>query len=179
MSGEFFSDPVVLVPFRAEWEDLAQAEMGALRAALHGVPVIDLQHFGSTAIRGIAAKPILDVQVLVSSAECFPAAVAAIRALGYEYWEANPNRAQLFFVKGRPPAGTGRTHHVHVLYDAEKFEDALLFRDALNGDPGLAKEYEDLKRELAQRFANDREAYTEGKTDFVRDVIRNARWATA
>lgn len=179
MNRVFFSDAIVLAPFRSEWAALAQQELDTLRGALVGIPLKDLQHVGSTAIRGIVAKPVLDLQLLVSNSADFPRIIAAIETLGYEYWAENPNTAQLFFVKGRPPAGKGRTHHVHVLQDADKFEDAVLFRDALNGDPTLAAEYETLKRDLAGKFATEREAYTEGKTDFIRDVIRNVRWATA
>jgi GrpB-like predicted nucleotidyltransferase (UPF0157 family) len=179
MTRDLFSDPIVLVPFHSDWPALAQQEMDILRAALPGVPLVDMQHIGSTAVDGIVAKPILDIQLLVPNAADFPRIITALCTLGYEYWADNPNTGQLFFVKGRPPQGKGRTHHVHVLQDAEKFEDAVLFRDALMGDAALAAEYEALKRELAGKFTADREAYTEGKTAFVRDVIRNVRWATA
>jgi len=179
MTRNLFSDPIILTPHRADWEHLAQAEIRRLRESLVDIPISDIQHIGSTAIRGIRAKPILDIQLLVAGPSHFPGIITAVQALGYEYWADNPNTAQLFFVKGRPPHGKGRTHHVHVLYDSEKFEDAVLFRDALNGDPALAMEYEALKLELAAKYATQREAYTEGKTAFVTDVVRNARWATA
>ena len=179
MTLDLASDPIVLVPHRAEWEALARQEIAAIRAGLAGMPVSDIQHIGSTAVRGIVAKPILDLQVLVPALADVPGAVAALGALGYEYWADNPDRLRLFFVKGRSPKGAGRSHHLHVLQDRDTFEDAVLFRDALLGDPVLAGEYDRLKRDLAARFSADREAYTAGKTGFVRDVVRNARWATA
>jgi GrpB-like predicted nucleotidyltransferase (UPF0157 family) len=179
MTPDFASDPIVLVPHRAEWEDLARREIAAIRAGLAGMTVSGIQHIGSTAIPGIRAKPILDIQVLVPALAEAQEAIAALCALGYEYWAANPGRLQLLLVKGRPPQGAGRSHHVHLLQDREAFENAMLFRDALIGDPALAGEYDRFKRDLARRFSADGAAYEAGKTEFVRDVVRNARWATA
>jgi GrpB-like predicted nucleotidyltransferase (UPF0157 family) len=179
MTPDFASEPIVLVPHRAEWEDLARREIAAIRAGLAGMPVSGIQHIGSTAIPGIRAKPILDIQVLVPALAEAQGAIAALCALGYEYWEDNPDGLRWLFVKGRPPQGAGRSHHVHILQDREKFEDAVLFRDALIGDRALAGEYDRLKRDLVRRFSADGEAYAAGKTEFVRDVVRNARWATA
>jgi GrpB-like predicted nucleotidyltransferase (UPF0157 family) len=76
----------------------------------------------------------------------------------------------MFFVKGLPPFGTGRTHHVHVRIPADTCAE-LEFRDALRADARLARRYARLKDDLALRYADDREAYTEAKTQFVSEVL--------
>jgi GrpB-like predicted nucleotidyltransferase (UPF0157 family) len=96
--------------------------------------------------------------------------VAPICSLGYVYWAENPRKDRLFFVKGMPPFGTRRSHHVHVR-TSQDAERELAFRDALRADPGLARKYERLKEKLTQRHATDREAYTEGKTAFVTEAL--------
>ncbi|MDQ6700167.1 MAG: GrpB family protein, partial [Acidobacteriota bacterium] len=140
-------------------------------------------HFGSTSIPNLPAKPIIDVLVLVKSvADARHDAVPALESLGYAFWYDNPDPAHLFFVKGLPPNGP-RTHHVHIVEadypDAKlpgfRFADRLRFRDALRADPHEAARYADLKRRLASQFPDDREAYTDGKGDYVREVMARAK----
>ena len=78
----------------------------------------------------------------------------------------------MFFVKGMPPFGPRRTHHVHVRTPADAAAE-LTFRDKLRSDPRLAQRYERLKEELAKRHPNDRDAYTDGKGEFVADVLNS------
>jgi GrpB-like predicted nucleotidyltransferase (UPF0157 family) len=141
-------DPTWPARFRAEAARLAGV-----------VPGLELHHIGSTAVPGLAAKPIVDLMVLV---EDLDAAVSAfVERGGYERLPADAAPG------GRRclcrPSSAHRTHHLHLV-------DHLRFRDALRADPALAAAYATLKRELAERFAGDREAYAEAKTPFIARV---------
>jgi GrpB-like predicted nucleotidyltransferase (UPF0157 family) len=89
------------------------------------------------------------------------------------FWADNPRRDRLFFVKGMPPFGTRRTHHVHVR-TPEDARTALLFCEHLRPHPEEAARYAALKRELSARYPTDRDAYTEGKARYVDDIVRRA-----
>lgn len=171
------SDEVVLAEYDPRWPELFEAEAARLRAALGDTLGVRVEHFGSTAVPGLSAKPIIDLMVGVTSLSAARAeAVPALEAMGYEFWYDNPVLDRLFFVKGLPPNGP-RTHHVHIVEPdaAGVWGDRLLFRDALRTHPEEARRYETLKRELAAQFPGDREAYTDAKGEFVRDVTARAR----
>jgi GrpB-like predicted nucleotidyltransferase (UPF0157 family) len=103
----------------------------------------------------------------------WPALIEPIKALGYVFWADNPRRDRLFFVKGMPPFGPRRTHHVHVR-TPEDARTALLFCEHLRRHPEEAARYAALKRELSARYPTDRDAYTEGKVRYVDDIVRKA-----
>jgi GrpB-like predicted nucleotidyltransferase (UPF0157 family) len=132
---------------------------------------LSLKHFGSTAIAHLRAKPIVDILLIHPQPGLWPDLIAPIASLGYVFWADNPRKDRMFFVKGMPPFGTRRTHHVHVRVPSDA-EDELRFRDALRGDPMLARRYAELKDALAVRYPYDREAYTDAKADFITEVLR-------
>lgn len=101
-------------------------------------------------------------------------AVSPLKQLGYAYWKENPDPQRMFFVKGLPPNGP-RTHHVHMVEPSSPLWKRLVFRDYLRQHPDEAARYAHLKRQLAQRFAGDREAYTAGKTTYIESVMQKAR----
>ncbi|MBL8709115.1 MAG: GrpB family protein [Rhodospirillaceae bacterium] len=167
-------DEIELVAYDPRWPRLFAEEETRLRRALDPKLILDIQHFGSTAIPDLSAKPIIDILIAVPSLgaarESF---VAALDTLGYAFWADNPKQDRLFFVKGLPPA-PARTHHVHVAEpDAEPWR-RLPFRDYLRTHPEAADQYETLKRSLAARYREDREAYTAAKEDFVREILARA-----
>lgn len=166
-------DRVELVTYDPRWPAQYEAEASAIQAALDGLADFELAHFGSTAIPGLAAKPIIDIMLVSADRASWPALVEPIKGLGYVFWEDNPDRDRLFFVKGMPPFGTGRTHHLHVR-TPEDARAALLFREYLRQHPDEAARYGALKRELAARYPTDRDAYTEGKGRYVDDIVRKA-----
>lgn len=131
------------------------------------MPTLRLHHIGSTAVRGLAAKPVIDMMALVEDLDAPLAAL--VDQAGYHHPEAY--NATL---TGRRwlcrPSASHRTHHLHLVDDQEELARHLRFRDALREDPRLATEYAALKRDLAERLADDREGYTEAKTAFVRRV---------
>ncbi len=177
------ADVIALVDYDPLWPQNFAEESGHIRAAL-GDSVVAVEHFGSTAVPGLSAKPIIDLLVAVRSlAEARERAIPALEALGYSYWRDDPAPDRMFLVKGLPPKGP-RTHHVHIVEPGTSysprlgeftFMDRLLFRDALRADPEEAKRYAALKRDLAERFPGDREAYTDGKTEYVYSVTQKAR----
>lgn len=123
---------------------------------------------GSTAVPGLDAKPIIDILVGVDGLEASRACFDPLAKLDYLY---APYRADEmhWFCKPHP---SHRTHHLHLVpTDSSRFSDELALRDRLRANPAVAREYAALKRELAERFADDREAYTDGKADFIRRVL--------
>lgn len=169
-------DHVEIVSYNEDWPHQAQIEIDKVRAILPGNCVIDIQHVGSTAIPGLSAKPIIDIQVAARSLdEMKVIAVPALQKIGYEYWADNPDTECMFFVKGMPPFGEKRTHHVHIVELTSKhWEGKILFRDYLISHPEVAKEYEQLKIKLAQQHTFDREQYTNAKGEFVKKVLELA-----
>ena len=176
-------DEIALAEYDPRWPELFAAEAACVRAALGADLIVAVEHFGSTSVPGLSAKPVIDMLVGARSiTEARVQAVPALEALGYAFWYDNPNTAHLFFVKGLPPNGP-RTHHIHMVEpgtfrdpknEAFLFWDRLLFRDYLRAHPEEARRYEAVKRDLAARFPEDREAYTSGKTEYVNRVMQKA-----
>jgi GrpB-like predicted nucleotidyltransferase (UPF0157 family) len=166
-------DRVELVDYDPRWPAMFEVEAGRLRAALAGVDVgpFRLVHFGSTAIPGIAAKPIIDIMLLSDERDRWPDLVVPIERLEYVFWADNPRRDRMFFVKGMPPFGARRTHHVHVRTPEDAYL-ALAFCDHLRRHPGEVARYARLKRDLAARHPTNREAYSAGKDAFVAEILR-------
>jgi GrpB-like predicted nucleotidyltransferase (UPF0157 family) len=120
-------------------------------------------------IAGIQGKPVIDMLIGLRQ-EPLAAAIEPMAALGYEYREGAGSEGRLFFKRIAQP-----TYHAHVvLFDGEEWRRHIIFRDWMNLRPDRAKEYEALKQELAARFAEDRAAYTEGKTAFVERMLEEA-----
>ncbi len=162
------SEAVALSPYDPDWAISFAAERPALLACFDEPPLA-IEHIGSTAIPGLAAKPVIDILIHVLDRARAEAAIPAIEALGYgnvpNY--IDPNR--LVLIK-RLPDGT-RTHHVHVHSDAEEVRRHLIFRDRLRADSAVRIEYETLKRDLALRFHDDRNAYSRHKTAFIDAIV--------
>lgn len=169
-------DEVELVSHDPSWPARYEAEAERLAAALPAGLVLRMEHFGSTAVPGLIAKPVIDILVAVSDIEEARAeAVAPLEALGYAFWADNPRRDRLFFVKGLPPRAPRRTHHVHMMEPSAAMWDMLLIRDILREDPEEAARYAGLKRELAVRHRRDREAYTAAKSAYLAAMLARAR----
>jgi GrpB-like predicted nucleotidyltransferase (UPF0157 family) len=167
-------EEVRLVAYNPLWPALYAAEIARVRAVLPEDLVLECAHFGSTAIPGMLAKPVIDMLVMVASlAEARAQAVAPLETLGYSYWAENPRKDRMFLVRGLPPAPT-RTHHLHITEPGGELCTRLKFRDYLRAHPDEAARYAMLKTELAQRHRTDREAYTEAKSDYVIGVLAKA-----
>jgi GrpB-like predicted nucleotidyltransferase (UPF0157 family) len=153
--------PVEIVPYDHDWPDRFDAERRRLAGMLPGA---EIEHFGSTAVPGLAAKPTIDVIALVDDLDgpipvlverggySFPVAFNA--ELGNRRWLCRPGPEL-------------RQVHLTLTDDRDEFDRRLAFRDALRRDAELAREYETLKRSLAERFRDDREGYTAAKAAFI------------
>lgn len=168
-------DNVELVAYDSNWETQANTEMNKLRL-LFPSQIIDIQHVGSTAIPGIVSKPIVDIQIAVKSLdEMKIIAIPALQKLGYEYWYENPDPERMFFVKGMPPFGEKRTHHVHIVEPTSRhWKEKMAFRDYLKSHPNIAREYEKIKMQCATQYKYDREKYTDAKTKFIKEILQLA-----
>lgn len=166
-------EPIEIQEYTASWEGEFLHIGKALRRAL-GETALRIDHIGSTSILGLAAKPIIDVQVSVAALEPMVFLVP-IESLGYVWRRDNPVKTKRYF---REQAGTRRTH-IHVRKSGGWHEQyALLFRDYVRTHHDAAKRYEQIKRNLASRFRNERGRYTEGKTAISWEIMRIAdRWA--
>jgi GrpB-like predicted nucleotidyltransferase (UPF0157 family) len=167
-------DEVEIVNYDPRWPVLFDQEAKRLRAVLDPSLIVGLEHFGSTAVPALSAKPIIDILIAVRSlAEAQATFVETLRNLDYVFWADNPNKDRMFFVKGMPPFGSRRSHHVHVTEpDGEMWQRRLAFRDYLRAHPQEARTYERLKRRLAAEHQTDRGAYTDAKSAYVESVMR-------
>ena len=166
------SGVVRLVPWDPAWPALFAAEADRIARAVRdaGAPPLRLEHAGSTSIPGLAAKPVLDV-VAGWDGDAGPAPyIPALVSAGYVHRGESGLPGREFFRRGEP-----RSHHVHlVALGGAHWREYLAFRDALRADDALRDAYAALKSALAARHPRDREAYIEGKTEFVRRVVAAA-----
>jgi len=178
-----------VIPYDPAWPVLFAGERDALLASLSaGSPptAAQIEHIGSTSVPELAAKPILDLLVGIpdhGDLAVLPDAgvglvapyVAAFASVGYEYRGEHGLPGRHFFTKGEL-----RTHHLHMVgRDSDAWRTHLLFRDHLRRDLDAARAYEALKRGLAERYADDREAYADGKVEFIEARLRAATAAQA
>jgi GrpB-like predicted nucleotidyltransferase (UPF0157 family) len=164
------SKTVRVAAYDSRWPQLFRAEAARLAAAVAaaGLPSLIFEHVGSTAVPGLAAKPILDLAAGRASENAATLYVPVFEGAGYVYRGNGGLPGREFFRRGEL-----RSHHLHLveLY-GDHWRRYLVFRDALRSDAALRDEYAALKGRLAVRFPRDREAYIEGKTAFVEAVVR-------
>lgn len=160
---------VRLVPHTPRWAELYRDEEPRLREALEGV-LLDVQHFGSTSVAGIHAKPILDILVAVRRLDDVLERRPQLQALGYGFVPGAGVPGHHVFGRGDP-----RTHLLHVVeHGSRGWSENLWFRDRLRADPALAAEYDALKLRLAQAHPGDRAHYTEAKSAFIQRIRQQA-----
>lgn len=160
--------PIQLIAYDQKWPILFEEERGLLVHVLAPWLVGPIEHIGSTAVPGLEAKPVIDMMAAVASLEKSKGAIEAVRSLGYLY---APYRADQihWFCKPHP---SFRTHHLHLVpYCSALWSAQIAFRDRLRHDRHAAANYTELKRSLARRFPTDREAYTDGKSHFVSQIL--------
>lgn len=142
--------------------------------------LVEIEHVGSTAVPGLDAKPVIDVMVGLESMPDADRCVEPLIRLGYSYWQEGAEPHHRLFAKFVDAGWTARTHNLHLVEARGWYwKERLLFRDYLRADPAMALEYAWLKHELAQRFRDDREAYTAAKAKFVAAVVVKARKSQA
>ena len=162
------SAPVELADYDPSWPRKFEQEKAAIADAIGRWLIGPIEHIGSTAIPGLRAKPIIDIMAPVESLSASREAVPLLTTLQYEYW---PYRADLMHWLCKPSDGF-RTHHLHLIpMGSRLWQERLAFRQYLRTNPSVASQYADLKRQLAAQYEHDREAYTDGKTEFVERIV--------
>jgi GrpB-like predicted nucleotidyltransferase (UPF0157 family) len=158
--------PIEIVEHDPSWQAAYLAERERLASLLPGLRI---DHIGSTAVHGLAAKPVIDMIALVDDLDA--CATELVRRAGYHLparFNANLDHRRFLCY----PTLSHRTHHLHLVDERRGMDNCLRFRDRLQSDPELAARYAAVKRELAARFQGDRMAYTEAKSTFIEDAIR-------
>lgn len=141
-----------------------------------GPAAIRIDHIGSTSVPGLAAKPIIDIQISVASFEPIDPYLRPLEKLGFEHRDRNPELTKRYF---KEPRGVDARTHIHVRLAGSFSEQLnLLFRDYMRCHADDARAYAELKRRLARAYRGDRPGYTEAKDAFMWDILRKAdRWA--
>jgi len=160
---------ICLVEYDGKWRTQFEQERSRLVAVTGGV-LRNIEHFGSTAIPGLSSKPVLDLMAPVPSLDETGRYSSLLEPFGYVHLDAGFAK-RLLFVKRDD---TQVNLHL-VLASHWRDKNELLFRDWLLKHPKAVQEYEELKRELAQKFSDDMEQYTQGKSEFVRWIVSAAR----
>nr|MDT0662102.1 GrpB family protein [Micromonospora sp. DSM 115978] len=166
-------DPITIVAYDPHWPIAFAREQHRIEAALEGRLVGRVEHIGSTAIPGLAAKPIIDMLALVEKYDRTTDIAADLGAIGWIHAPEPGDHEQRKWSFCFPDPGW-RTHHLHIWEaDSPYWRHLLLFRDHLRRTPTLAAEYARIKIELAAADDRDRPRYRSGKAPFIQDVLRN------
>jgi GrpB-like predicted nucleotidyltransferase (UPF0157 family) len=165
--------PVDVVEYDPTWQQSFADQRDRLTILLSGWLAAPVEHVGSTAVPGLAAKPIVDVLAPITSLVDAHRAVPLLEEDGWRHWPSDPNRSwRYWFLR---PQAEARTHHLYLIqYDDPHVAELRAFRDVLRADNALRDRYEALKRNLAKMFRDDREAYTAAKARFVEHALRQS-----
>ncbi len=166
---------VELITHQESWKTNAEHNILLIKTIL-GSDCIDAQHVGSTAINGIYAKPIIDIAVAVRELNAVFSYIDVLEQNGIIYRKVEET-GQLLFLKGDLNDDI-KTHHIHIVRaNSSNWHNYLNFRDYMNFFSEKAEEYNALKLSLAEKYPNNRKAYTAGKAEFIAEVLSEAqRW---
>ena len=172
-------EEIAVVPYDPCWPEVFEQERLHLLSCLPSDLVKRIEHFGSTAVPGLSAKPIVDILVEVTSLDETKKRIAPVlEAQGYDYfwrpsWGDDTPPFYAWFIKRN--RNGNRTHHIHMLEAEFEHWDRLPFRDYLIEHPDVAREYGNLKKKLFEALHSDRVAYTKAKSNFIRGVTEKAK----
>ncbi|QWH17894.1 GrpB family protein [Bacillus mycoides] len=162
---------IIIKPYQHYWHKEFSNEKNKITSLLNE-EVIAIEHIGSTAVEGLAAKPVIDMMIGITNLQITENWTENLAEIGYEYVPKEaPNWR--FFRKGKWRAGT---HHLHVyIYNSEEWRNNLLFRDFLINHEWAREEYRKLKEMLAATYPFDRVSYTNAKAPFIRTILEMAK----
>ncbi len=166
--GQLF--PIIITDYSDKWVDLYKAEAKLITDSFSQTEISKIDHIGSTAIPRLKAKPTIDILMQISEQLDIQKLKDIFESIGYLINDHPENPApHLTFVKGYSEQGfKGQAYHVHIRYCGDW--DEIRFRDYLIKNKVIAKEYETLKLKLAEKYPNDREAYTDSKTEWIEKI---------
>ncbi|SCY79860.1 GrpB domain, predicted nucleotidyltransferase, UPF0157 family [Paenibacillus polysaccharolyticus] len=169
--------PVVIEEYNEEWPKAFIIIKSILSDKLHGLALL-IEHVGSTAVPKLAAKPIIDIDVVIYSMEYLPGVIQKLEELGYIHeGDLGIKNREAFarkdiYVPYSRESDIKYEHHLYVCnIESEELQRHIMFRDILRKHPLLVSEYSNLKIQLSSEFRNNRKAYTEGKTEFVTRIM--------
>jgi len=165
---------VTMAPPDECWPILFEAERRSL-GAIASHSFMHIEHFGSTAVPGLAAKPVIDIMVAVERLEALDEIEPALASLGYKRLDVGFRKRRFYRKREVGPGVAANLHFVTADRWPDKSE--RLFRDWLIEHPETARGYAELKAALASRFPEDTVAYTAAKTEFIREIVNQARLA--
>jgi len=171
--GKLF--PIIIAEFNPAWAALYLSEKKLIEQTVGTYSIVRIQHYGSTSIPGISAKPTIDILLEVCDNIDKDNLISQFKSIGYHYSpQPDDVSPHMMFMKGYTQNGfKGQAYHVHVRYSGDW--DELYFRDYLILHPEIAGKYVQLKQQLKEKYEYDREAYTRGKTEFIKRVTNKAR----
>ena len=154
-----------------DWANIAKDTIDRLYRVMGDIAV-DIQHVGSTSIKSIVAKPIIDLAVGVRDFDDVYDIIEKLEEAGFIHKEINDDEHQIYFSCGDYKADT-RTHHIHVvIFGGDEYCNYIFFRDYLNEHPKVAREYETLKLDLLKKHKYDRSKYTQSKDEFIKSILK-------
>jgi GrpB-like predicted nucleotidyltransferase (UPF0157 family) len=160
---------VFLVPWCEEWEAAFKEEELKIRSEINEY-ILEIHHIGSTAVKGLSAKPIIDIAIEIEAFETGIKCVPGLEKIGYSYKGIGILPDRYYFNKGEP-----RTHQIHM-YQAgsEYLHRQLILRDYLRTNDLAREQYQELKERLVQQNSSDKLQYADAKTDFINKLIMEA-----
>lgn len=168
--GKIF--PIKLSEHKAEWSEFFKTERELIYHRIGKHFINKIEHIGSTAVADLISKPTVDILLEIQKST---EVIEALKSIGYHYIPKPENPPpHMMFVKGYTPEGfKGQAYHIHVRYPGDW--DEIYFRDYLRNNAEIRKQYGELKRILAVKYRNDRDGYTDAKTEFVKRISELAR----
>jgi GrpB-like predicted nucleotidyltransferase (UPF0157 family) len=171
---------IEVADYDPQWP-LAFAGLKRVIEAALGPLALSVEHVGSTAVPGLAAKPTIDLDVVIESKAQLANVIRSLARIGYDHrGDLGIAGREAFGRQGEdvPRDGTGRiwpSHHLYVCArDSKELARHLAFRDHLRSHPDVASTYARLKRDLARQFPHDIDSYIQGKAAFIEDILRRA-----
>lgn len=166
---------MVVVPYDKTWPEIYEKEKSIL-LNIFGDIILDIQHFGSTSIEGISAKPIIDIMVVVDDISKVDAYNSLMETSGYSVRGENGIAERRYFVKLNPDQSGNHTHHIHVYQEGNQHVgDELMFRDFLRINNEAFEEYEKVKVEAAIKFRHNPWEYVDAKYECVMGIMERAK----
>lgn len=169
----YMANPIIIKDYDPLWKSTYKEEKFLISNAMGDI-LVAIEHIGSTAVPGLSAKPIIDIMVGVENLDSVEECIETLAGIGYDYvpeYESEiPERR--YFRKG----STEKHIHLHIVeLKSDFWERTILFRDYLHSHPDIADRYCELKLFLAEKFKDEIELYTSGKTGFIKSVVKLAR----
>ena len=169
--GELMARKIEVVDYRPEWDTMFKVESKKIKKIL-GKNCVGVYHIGSTSVKGLPAKPIIDIMPVVKDISLVDAHNGEFEALGYECRGEFGIPGRRFFAKG----GDNRTHHIHIFEQSNQadIQRHIAVQDYLNAHSDTAAEYAALKKKLAAEFPFDNDGYCDGKEEYMKSLEEKA-----